>query len=1319
MKKKQSLTLIAYLLLTVSTAFAQNISVSGASGADGIYNTLGSAFTAINNANQAGNNIVIQVTGNTTETAIASLNQGNWTSLKILPTVTASISGNLNSALIQLNGADNVIIEGRIGESGSTNALTISNTSTGTAASSIAFTNSATNNIVRYSNITGTGTGTTSGTVSFTSTSGTGNDNNTLTYCNITGRATYAVYSSGSSSAVSNDNVTISHNNIYDNFRTNAVSTAILVTNHNNHWTIEGNSFFETTNFVSTVSGQAFYRHINIDLPSSGAGMKVLNNYIGGSAPQCAGTPMTISHSTATGDIRLRIIASRAANTLIEGNTIANIHHSSGSNYAFMAVNTIYGTTNIIKNSIYSIIIDDKIQLNRPSNTYFIYVQNDAVSVNITDNSIKDIHLKGEPQNLAVINLSSSIKTSTVNVSGNTIGEMGKPNSILVEVTTTTQASVDMSGIIDNSRARVTIERNVIANMNNRNTYFISNQLEFNNAAIYANISNEVTIKENVISHFESANNNTMGIYVAGNNPVYMERNYVMHVKNSGAVSTNQYYASGIYLSSSSDDNDILRNFIFGTQMTGTNPANRIVGLLVNSGKYDIQNNIISLGTIPDGNRAEIFGIKFENGANISSYHNTVYIGGAAATGAGASYARYTGGNLGNQSVSINNIFYNERTGGTGNYSIDAAHIPTYSVITPPPIPQPSVTTNKYGMNPLFANPGGDLPEDYVPKVSPTSITGDAAVMTLIRHDFGTDNIRKLPVMGAWEVLILNYWKGGVSTDWADANNWSGGRVPLEIENVEFATEQNNATSGPAINNLILDRNRSVRSLINHSDKKLIIPSVAGGRSLLVNELILTNNNHNQILIQASESAPNGSLIFARPALNREVGATIEMYSKAYRGTPATVNGNTYSYRWQFFGVPVKTLTPFPTFDGSWVRVYDETINIQYGKWTYLNNASIMEPWKGYEITHETKRKFSVQGTLVTDSVVIPLGVTHGIYAAGQHVLSNPYTAAIDIHKMIFDANTEKTVYLYNTGSFAQWYNAINFGSDEGQYLAIPQNTAAIVAQEIPSMQGFVVKTLGTTPGSLIVNYSVANGDQIRNTTPQRAKAETGSKSNTEDFSYLKIDVQGDNFIDNVWLIKEEGTSTAFDNGWDGYKMIGALGAPQLFAWEDSGIYQVNTVDDVDGTYFGFRAGLDTEYIISIKANNILDQYSNLCLKDLSTGAITSFTNDSLSYTFTASNTQNPEKRFRLVSGVPTIDQHDNLTEINISAENKTVKISNPANKEGRIRVFDATGKVIYSKPLSSQSYSTFDLDLVSGSYLLINIETTKGEIYTERVILR
>ena len=122
---------LAGLTLFATAGLAQ-VSVTATAGTTGptAYTTVKGAFDAINAGTHRGA-ITISITGDTTETATAALNASGsgaaaYTSVLVRPTGgTRTITGNIVGAIIKLNGADNVTIDGRINGAGRN--LTVSN----------------------------------------------------------------------------------------------------------------------------------------------------------------------------------------------------------------------------------------------------------------------------------------------------------------------------------------------------------------------------------------------------------------------------------------------------------------------------------------------------------------------------------------------------------------------------------------------------------------------------------------------------------------------------------------------------------------------------------------------------------------------------------------------------------------------------------------------------------------------------------------------------------------------------------------------------------------------------------------------------------------------------------------------------------------------------------------------------------------------------------------------------------------------------------------------------------------------------------------
>ncbi len=150
-----------------STASPVEIESTGGTMTPTGYATLKAAFDAINAGTHTGS-INVKVCGDTTETATASLDASgvgstSYTDVTVRPvggarTIQGSLSGTSAGAIVKLNGADNVTIDGRQGGTGTARDLTIKNNSNATGAaavwlSSLAAGAGATNNVIRNLNL--------------------------------------------------------------------------------------------------------------------------------------------------------------------------------------------------------------------------------------------------------------------------------------------------------------------------------------------------------------------------------------------------------------------------------------------------------------------------------------------------------------------------------------------------------------------------------------------------------------------------------------------------------------------------------------------------------------------------------------------------------------------------------------------------------------------------------------------------------------------------------------------------------------------------------------------------------------------------------------------------------------------------------------------------------------------------------------------------------------------------------------------------------------------------------------------------------------
>jgi len=557
-----------------------------------------------------------------------------------------------------------------------------------------------------------------------------------------------------------------------------------------------------------------------------------------------------------------------------------------------------------------------------------------------------------------------------------------------------------------------------------------------------------------------------------------------------------------------------------------------------------------------------------------------------------------------------------------------------------------------------------------------------------------------------------NCWEGTTSsTNWGTASNWTQAYIPSS--DVEYATVANHGSA--AVNDLQLDQDRVIGSLVNATSKKLIIPA---GKSLTVNNTITTNNNNpDLILVKASSSGPGGTLIFHNTASSPVYG-TVEMYSKAWINLSG---GTNQKYFWQYFGLPLRSLQAHPSFDGAYVRKWDETGTSN--RWVQQVNTSTIESFKGYEICQSSAKTYTLQGILENrDFSSGELTYTTTASYPGQHIFGNSYTAAIDITKITFGSNMEATVYLYNTGSYNNWVtnsggtSSSPTNTNPGTYAAIPKNQAGQggIQGQIPSMQGFLVKAMSSATGKTIsISYSSV---VVKNTTQQRAKAAEGTTST--DKQYVRIDLKADSFtVDRMWIFNEPNCTRSFDNGWDGPKILAGEGVPALFSEENDDIYQVNSVEDMSDTNIGFQGEDNKVYSLEIHSENLQQRYASIYLYDKMAEKITEISSDSTVYTFTNNSGTGTQQRFKIITILTGVEGGNDEGWPHIFPLNKRIGIENKNNENGKIKIYDLMGRMVDNFSVQPQTIQVSPRDLTTGVYV-VKVFTQDKKI-SKKIVIR
>jgi hypothetical protein len=445
------------------------------------------------------------------------------------------------------------------------------------------------------------------------------------------------------------------------------------------------------------------------------------------------------------------------------------------------------------------------------------------------------------------------------------------------------------------------------------------------------------------------------------------------------------------------------------------------------------------------------------------------------------------------------------------------------------------------------------------------------------------------------------------------------------------------------------------------------------------------------------------------------------MYSKANWNLTNAINNK---YKWQFFTIPVKTMTAGNTFNFSscYVREWDESVKIDLGGiWQkrndgstlYVSGSTSMNNTNGYEVVQENPKVYTFAGALQNTDFVKTLSYHSDAAYPGQNIMGNPFTAAVDINQIQF-GDAEKAIYQYNTGTYTDWstiggatQGAYESAITPGRYTVSTPNTAGTLGtlREIPSMQGFLVKT--TVNGG---TFTIPKSALIANTKPQRAKSNVAlSRVAT------RIDVVGAKFSDCMWMFSDASCTRGFDNGWDAKKMPDFPEVAQIYSMEADGNYQINAVSNINESYIGFQPGEDTEYKLIFNHQNLEQNYSKLYLIDLLANFSIDISNNGSEYSFTSSPTDDV-KRFKIVTNPTGSNQNPLASKVSIYNNKNTILINNTTNESGQVAIYNTLGHCLQVSTLEANKQNVLNTNLSLGAYI---VKTTIGsEKVTQRIIV-
>ena len=386
------------------------------------------------------------------------------------------------------------------------------------------------------------------------------------------------------------------------------------------------------------------------------------------------------------------------------------------------------------------------------------------------------------------------------------------------------------------------------------------------------------------------------------------------------------------------------------------------------------------------------------------------------------------------------------------------------------------------------------------------------------------------------------------------------------------------------------------------------------------------------LLIKADESN-NGALVYGNK--ESDVRATVQYYS---RGDQA----KTASPVWQYMGIPFQAgQTAIDLYRDAWMcRWAEGTTDGLGGLWQWVENEDVLLPFEGYCITQETTKTYEFKGKL--NSPVTTVIELDNYDKDGFAFAANSWTAPIKIQEMQ-DAdfvNADKAVYIYHSGTYADWEDRGTPEQDAtstaatlpGQYAVIPIHSSPYLSgadSVIPAMQGFFVKKTNKDEEAkvrLVYNRVVYDATYFKTSTqPMRAPRRRGPAPQT-----MRLFVSGEaSGGDHVYLLERSDFSENYEDGWDGRKIEGDPSAPMMAVVKESGEMSVAVVPEFEERLLSFRAGKDTQYTFHFDYDG-----ETIYLYDMLTGQATEIRTGN-TYSFTATN-KTPVERFLITANPPS-----------------------------------------------------------------------------------
>jgi hypothetical protein len=211
---------------------------------------------------------------------------------------------------------------------------------------------------------------------------------------------------------------------------------------------------------------------------------------------------------------------------------------------------------------------------------------------------------------------------------------------------------------------------------------------------------------------------------------------------------------------------------------------------------------------------------------------------------------------------------------------------------------------------------------------------------------------------------------------------------------------------------------------------------------------------------------------------------------------------------------------------------------------------------------------------------------------------------------------------------------------------------------------------------------------------------------------------------DEVWIVFHEGSTEAYENGFDGRKLIASseVAAPQIYTKEGEEIFSVDALPPVDDNGriipLYFKANQNGEQTIEAKDLELVPELK-VILEDTRLNIMQDL-NENPVYKFDAVTYQNPA-RFLLHLNRSSNGINDKAgSDIGVYSFNKNIYVNskgNAVNHSKQVAVFDLMGRKILNKTIPPGELIRIPVN-VSDAYVVVRV-ISNGEAYRTKVFIK